>query len=92
MYKVMCQMWNRVTENVFFNRFRIYILVEELSPHEIYYSSMKFSQAASCVNLHILTWLSTQENFIEFCCHKTSRLIYTTVALKTQGNNVGTYT
>jgi len=44
--------------------------VEELSSHEIYDNSMKYSQAASCVNLHILTRLSAQENFIEFCCHK----------------------
>ena len=59
-------MWNRVTDNVFFNRFQIYIVVEELSSHEIYYSSMKFSQAASCMNLRILTRLSAQENFTEF--------------------------
>jgi len=54
----------------FFNRFQIYVAVEELSSHEIYYSSVKFSQAASCVNLRILTQLSAQENLIEFCCHK----------------------
>ena len=53
---------------------------------------MKFSQAASHVNLHILTWLSAQENFVELFATKASSHIYTTDALKAQGNNVGTYT
>lgn len=70
MYKVMRQVWNRVIENVFFNRFQIYVAVKKLSSHEIYCSSMKFSQGAICVNLRILTQPSAQENFIEFCCHK----------------------
>jgi len=82
-------MWKRVTENVFSNRFQIYLAVEELSSNDIYYSSVKFSQAASCVNLRILTRPSAQENFVEFCCHKSFETYIYYSCFKNPGQQCG---